>query len=314
MTFKNINMIGISFYFTWEVFLIVFLQNHLQFLTPLFYYISDLGDQIFIIIISSFIYWIYDKEKGKLFLIILFAGIMTNVFLKNLVIRRRPYFDHEAIRCIRPAEYKYPADDVLLQGFSFPSLHATNVTIIFSFIMAEIRKNWVTAICCFLIFLVCLSRLFLGVHYPTDVIAGVILGIIIVFVMYYVYNKVKEKWKLFLVLCVLGLIGFLFTQNFDYFRAYGILIGLCASILIEEKYVNFKNTRNVLRAIIRLFVGLMVIGVFYILIMMFLPKSGFINSIAAVILYALCFIVALGLYPMIFKKFDKYFDETSSSS
>jgi undecaprenyl-diphosphatase len=92
------------------------------------------------------------------------VGLVLYRGLKNVLVRERPYMTHSAIICAgRP-----------LDRFSFPSghtLHAVSFTMI---ICAALP--WAAFVLVPAALLIALSRMVLGLHYPTDVIAGALLG------------------------------------------------------------------------------------------------------------------------------------------
>ena len=95
------------------------------------------------------------------------SGLLIYRALKNVLVRERPYMTHAAIVCAgRP-----------LDRFSFPSghtLHAVSFTLIAATAFPLLALVLVPAA-----LLIALSRVVLGLHYPTDVIAGAALGAII---------------------------------------------------------------------------------------------------------------------------------------
>ena len=104
---------------------------------------------------------------------IIVGALMTNVILKPLVLRPRPYsWDGSVYQ-----EYWHLLGEPMESDYSFPSGHTTA-----AFAMAwgvtasrDKRKIWVAFI---LAFLIALSRIYLSVHYATDVLVGLILGTI----------------------------------------------------------------------------------------------------------------------------------------
>lgn len=92
------------------------------------------------------------------------AGVIMYKFLKQRLVRERPFITSRAIRLgTRP-----------LDRYSFPSghtLHATSLTILFSHVEAVML--WVTLP---FAVLVAISRVILGLHYPSDVAAGALIG------------------------------------------------------------------------------------------------------------------------------------------
>lgn len=301
-------MIETSFFFNWEVTLIILLQTSLIQFTQVIAPITYLGDEMITILIIGFFYWSYDKQAGKTLFTALSLSFLLNPMIKNTFIRRRPYFDNSAIKCLKPAESAYAANDLLGQGFSFPSLHASNSMITFGFIANYIKEKGIYILSAIIILLVGFSRVFLGVHYPTDVIGGWILGIAVLLIVLFLQSKLKNQYSIYLLLIIVGLIGLVFCESADYFRAFGILIGMIIGFIIEERYVNFENTRNIFRIIIRLIVGVLIFAIFLLIFKSIFPTG---NTLTAYsfrgLRYTLSLIVSLGIYPMIFKKFDKYF-------
>jgi len=91
-------------------------------------------------------------------------GLLLYKLIKNRAVRERPYITHSVIECASAP----------LDRYSFPSghtLHAVSFTILF----AHYVPDW-TAPLAALAFAIALSRVILGLHYPTDVAAGAMLG------------------------------------------------------------------------------------------------------------------------------------------
>ncbi len=100
-------------------------------------------------------------------------AVILNVGLKEIYMRERPFMD-----------LRWMSED----STSFPSGHSTAVGFLYPFIMylayhskslSKIKKNILYVMCSLIIPLVMFSRLILGVHYFTDVIAGVSVGIMV---------------------------------------------------------------------------------------------------------------------------------------
>ena len=301
-------MIGTTFFFGWEITVIVFLQTYLSSFVPIIAPISYLGDQYVIMIVIGFLYWCYDKKAGKSIALVLSLGFLINAISKNLVLRRRPYFDNESVKCLQPAESEFAANDLLGQGFSFPSLHGTNITVTMGYLSYYIRKNWIYVLSILLILAVSLSRIILGVHYPTDLIGGILIGIAVLIIFYIIQSKIKNQNIIYLIFIIIGLAGLFFCTSADYFRSLGILIGMIVGFIIEEHYVNFDNTKNIKRMIIRLIGGLLIFAILLTFFKLIFPAGTDITALLfRALRYAISLIVGLGLYPLLFNKFDKYF-------
>lgn len=297
---------GNTFYFNWEVALIEFCQKYIpSFIIELLSFISNIGDTIFVVVIVSFIYLCYNKDLGKkvitsTIMALLFAGQLKNIFL-----RRRPYFDHDSIKCLKIVDKKYDLYDIYGQGYSFPSMHSSNITTVGGTIYHyyKTKKTLVLAIAASLI--VGVSRFVLGCHYPTDVLTGWILGIICATLVPNFLDKVDSK-KAYVVEIIIGLIGCFFCSTKDYYQALGILLGFIATDIFENKYVKFENTRNIVRIICRL---LLALGAFVIIDFIcklpfsteVLENSGYISHVLTVIRYGLSCFAAFGITPLLYK-------------
>ena len=139
-------------------------------LTPAVKFITHLGDVGLFWIVLSILLVIFRRTRriGVACVISMVIGlVITNVIIKNWAARIRPYdFFNDLTLLIQKQD-----------DFSFPSGHATNsfacAWVIFR--MAKKRYGVPTLI---LAILISLSRLYVGVHYPTDVLAGFVVGVI----------------------------------------------------------------------------------------------------------------------------------------
>ena len=230
--------------------------------------------------------------------------------VKNIFIRRRPYFDHEGIKCFKPAEADADLYDIAAQGFSFPSGHSMNSTIIYGSLSAykdmAKKHKWLVVVSVVMPILIGISRVFLGVHYPTDVLVGWAVGVAVIFLISFLQKVIKTSWILYVILALTGVPGLFYCTSDDYFTCFGLMIGALLGFWIEEKFIHFENTKSVLRMILRVVGG----GLVYLVINQGLKlpfSSEFLHSgtsAAHMVRMFRYFFVGLGmvgLYPMVFK-------------
>ena len=126
---------------------------------------------------------------------IAFAALINNICLKEIIQRPRPFnFDGW------PEAFKYPALVAKPDSWSFPSGHtSSSFGAAFPILLKCKKKYGIPAI--ILAFLIGISRIYVHVHYPTDVIAAILVGILAGFLavlavdkLYpFVMNKIKDR-------------------------------------------------------------------------------------------------------------------------
>ncbi len=166
--------------------ILLWIQEYLRFdiLTPIVTFITHLGDSGWIWIACTILFLLLPKTRktGIAMTISMLLNLLaTNIVLKNLFARTRPYVAVEGLHRIIEAQ----------SDFSFPSGHTAcsfaAATVIF--LMCP-RKVGVPAMV--LAVLISLSRLYVGVHFPTDVIGGALIGIGAALLALWIYGKLKR--------------------------------------------------------------------------------------------------------------------------
>ena len=146
--------------------------------------ISFLGNAGMIWIALAVILVIWNKHRScglTLAAGLIASGLIGNVFLKNVVARPRPCWINQSIELA----IESPAD------FSFPSGH-TLASFIAATILFNYNKAWGAA-AYILAGLIAFSRLYLYVHFLTDVLAGIVLGIAIGLAVSVLMNRVLDR-------------------------------------------------------------------------------------------------------------------------
>ena len=297
-----------EFYLPFEVGLMEWIQSWMpEWMTSVMSVISMAGETLPLVAILGFIYWSYRKEFGK----VIGAEIVTaNVLfpmIKNIALRKRPYMVHSGIRCLKPVDASADIMDISKQGYSFPSGHSANSTVAYAGIAHYTKNKILIVIGIVLPFLVGISRFALGVHYPTDVLAGWALGAAIVFFIPWVLQKVGKLWKIGIVVACVGAVGFFYCKTTDFFTSYGLMLGFFLGTAFEEQKVHFSDTKRILAKIIRLAVGVgLYLGLNELLKLPF-PKD-FLSSVTIwsflvrTFRYAVVSFILIGVYPLLFDR------------
>ena len=299
---------GSIFQFEWEVKLIIAVQDlirSLPFMKNVFACFTMLGEAETLVVFIAFIYWSIDKKLGIKAAIYMLGAMSTNCMLKNVFKRIRPYAANENIECFKAPDSKYDINDMPKQGFSFPSGHATSTSRLLTVLYHDERDKKLLQIGSFIVAMICISRFALGVHYPTDVLTGTLLGVFPVIILDKVSKKLEKKYC-YMLLLAYSCIGVFFCESNDYYSILGIMIGFMCGDLYDEKYVRFENTNNVLRMIIRtLCGGILFLGLITVLKQPFAKEILEAHSLFAylyrVFRYAISTFLIIGIYPTLFK-------------
>lgn len=135
-----------------------------------------------------------NKTMAQIFLAIgcallacLFSGGIADLIVKPLTMRLRPCDDPELLGMINLVP------DFHVKGYSFYSSHAANTVALTVFVFLLIRSKLLGVAMALWALFTAYTRLYLGVHWPTDVLVGIIVGFIAGVVSYVVYIKAYYK-------------------------------------------------------------------------------------------------------------------------
>ena len=295
-------MIGTVFYFPWEVSLILFLQSSLPgSVMGFFEIIAEVVSKNVLALIFISIYLAYNKDWGKFTLLSLGVAGVCCEFIKVAVARLRPYAVMDKIQCIRANVDDQNPMDFKIQGYSFPSGHTMMATNLFLAIPIYIRNNFYIVIGLIGVLIVALSRVGLGVHFPTDTIAGFIIALAIILILSRIYSRTEYRKYVYTGIISLSLVGIIFCPEISYIKYVALALGISSSFLIEEKYINFKNPKSRRDALVR-FAGAIIL---FVLLFGIIPKLAGNSDIVSCIKYSLFTFIILAVYPLTFKKIDK---------
>ena len=303
---------GNVFYFDWEVDLIEWLQNAAGSVgQTISKAVTFIGGETVTLLVLLIMLFCYKKEAGKRCGFTMVAASMWYPMIKNIVMRVRPYMAHpDRIEALSVVEADADPMDILQQGYSFPSGHSATAVSMYGSIAREIRKKWMWWLAVIVPLLIGLSRFAVGVHYPTDVLAGWGVGLAAVAFSALLEKKVKTEWIRYLILLALTLPGIFWCTSRDYFTALGLLIGMVTAFPYEKKYVRFQDTRNIPAMILRVLGAFAVYAVLNTALKLpFDPEwlnSGTLGAnLVRAARYAIILFVLVGVYPRVFPAFEK---------
>jgi membrane-associated phospholipid phosphatase len=315
---------------TFELDLIRWLQSfRSEFMDLFFQFWTFFGEELVLIGILGFLYWCYDKKTGETIGLTVFISLVINSVVKVIFQRTRPYVD--------------PANEIegirveTAGGYSFPSGHTQGAGVAFGSLAIWIRKRWLTIISIIIIVMVAISRMYLGVHYLSDVVVGGLLGVGLAFLFHHLFEKTIDRQKIYrislfssLALFVISFVVYLFISKseglvsrpqafYNSMEGVGKMVGAIAGFVLgvgfETKKVHFENHRILWKNILRFLLGVgIVMGVRIGLKALFglivnpealLEGDMFPSAIAVIfdaIRYGAMVFVGIGVYPYAFRK------------
>ena len=142
---------------------------------------SFLGSEEFFLFMPPLLYWCVDTALGlRVGLIILFST-WSNEVLKVLIHDPRPYWISSDVNA-------YASET----SFGVPSGHSQSAVSVWGMIAYYVNRRWVWALCIAVIVFIGISRMYLGVHFPTDVLAGWLAGIILLLCFIKFWNPIAS--------------------------------------------------------------------------------------------------------------------------
>jgi len=221
----------------------------------LFYAITQLGDQLAFIGIALMIYWTIDKKLAHKFVFAFMISALVNTSLKQLFKRVRPFYyqgvsSEEAWRTT---------------GYSFPSGHAQAAGVIGFTALHEAKNRhmrWLSVVGWFFMIMVPLSRIYLGQHFLSDVIVGVLLAYLLAYLSFKLVDLMKDDEHIYtLMLAPLFILALFFTKNHDVYIAAGGFVGFALGYYVEKKYIGFDVKAVWWIQIIKVIIGLSIVFV-----------------------------------------------------
>jgi membrane-associated phospholipid phosphatase len=187
--------------------------------------ISLLGTQQFYMLVMPALYWCIDAAVGlRVGAILLISGAI-NTDLKLLFRGPRPFWVSSRVKA-------YSVET----SFGIPSGHSQNSASVWGLMGLSARRRWAAAGAILLVFLIGLSRIYLGMHFSSDVLAGWLIGALILLAFVRLEKPVKD-WYLKLVLSR-QLLVILFSALAITFAEVAIHAAIAGYQLPQEWYAN----------------------------------------------------------------------------
>ena len=246
---------------------------------------SFLGSEPFFLFLLPLIYWNIDRRIGARLGILLIASVVLNDWIKVAFALPRPFWTSGIGQLASKPEI----------SFGFPSGHAQSTAALWTFVALQTKKPrlWVS-VAFVVLLLVALSRLYVGAHYPLDVVGGALIGYALLAIFLRLEkplarqfgNSLSRQIGALAGVCVLvSLLYWLVSRRLilpepsaagfatyveaiaglKFAQRIGALLGLCGGLALASHFVPFEVAATRAQKIIRFVVGIAVTGVLWII-------------------------------------------------
>lgn len=284
------------------------------FLDTVFSLITHLGSEIVFMALAVVMYWCVNKSQGLYLLSVGCLGTTVNQFLKLACRVPRPWVRDPDFTIVESAR----ADAT---GYSFPSGHTQNVIGTFGCLAMDAKRRRVQILFVALAVLTSFSRMYLGVHTPSDVLVSAAIAVAMVLLMHPLFRGLEEHPQRGLwILLGLFAVNVLFViyanlwkfpadvdpDNLDHgvknaAKLMGALLGMAVGYWIDMKWIRFKPQATFVGQICKCVLGLAIVLAI---------KEGLkpvlgSGSISSAVRYGLVTLFAAGIWPLSFSFFAK---------
>ncbi|MCD6460932.1 phosphatase PAP2 family protein [bacterium] len=207
-----------------------------------------LGSEHFYMLLIPFLFALFDRKQASYISTFILFSLLLNSIIKTIFLVPRP--DHSIV-------------DVLYfaKGYSFPSGHAQGSLTLWGIIAYHLKNDVKKIILCvFMVLWISLSRIYLCVHFPVDIIGGWFFGFIIVSFYIFAVNRTKKMPRLIL-LCIFIILMVCLPQP-KIIKIGAVLCGIHLGMMIMPNKLDIPADRKNL--IFKLFIVLLGSGLFFI--------------------------------------------------
>ena len=280
-------------------------------------FITLFGEETLFIVLALVFFWCIDKKRGFYLLFTCFAGTICIQVLKMIFRIPRPWVLDPKFTIVESAREA-------ATGYSFPSGHTQCAAGLWGGIARSAKKRSVQIGGTALALLVGLSRMYLGVHTPLDVLVSLGIALVLIFGLYYVvYQGFDKPNRIYIasgVLLLAAIANLLFVTLYQFpanvdptnlanaqktaWQMLALAIGVCLIYPLDRHWIKFETKAVWWAQLLKLAIG---VGLVLAVRMgLKTPLNALFGvNIGAAVRYFLIVVVAGILWPMTFKFWSK---------
>lgn len=221
-------------------------------LDGIFLFFTFVGSETFLLLLVPLLFWAFNRRWGVYVALLFILSGLLNTGLKALLHQPRP-------------SPNLVTQVVLAEGYGLPSGHAQNAVVVWGWLAHATgrRVAWWGAVA--LSVLIGFSRVYLGVHFPHDVLAGWGIGLVLLWAVVRWGDEVEQRliqqpFQVQFALAVLPLLSVAVMADELVARATGALVGAAVGVLCERRWVRFSPGDSFFRRLTCLVVGFVGLG------------------------------------------------------
>jgi len=230
--------------------------------------ITFMGEEEFFLILLPLVFWCVDFAVGARLAFAFLLSACTNTGLKDLFAHPRPFELDPTVK-LHEAE-----------GYGLPSGHSQSAVVVWGTIAAGLRRTWLWIVAILLMVLIGFSRIYLGVHFPTDVLGGWAVGAVFLAAYLALEPRVVAWLKqaglaVQLVLAVaVPLVVLLVHPTADTASPAAVLMGMGVGIALTRRVAPYSAAGPLWQRAVRFLVGAVVLLVLYFGLKLAFPGEG----------------------------------------
>ena len=216
--------------------------------------ITTLGEETAFLIVALILFWCVDKRRGYYVLAVGFLGTIIGQFLKLLCRVPRPWVADKNFTILEQAREA-------ASGYSFPSGHTQSAVGMFGSLAFTEHKKWQRWLFIVLAALVGISRMYIGVHTPADVLVGAAISVALLLVLRPICMKEgKEFWWMLGVMTVIAVLYLTYVELYPFpadvdahnlesgtknaYTLLGCILGMNLTYFVDCKWLRFSVKAN----------------------------------------------------------------------